>query len=220
MDDYARARRAMVDSQLRPNGVTDPRLLEAMGRLPRERFVPAGRRPLAYVDEDLPLTLAADARCLMAPMVFARLVQLAEIAADDIVLDIACGTGYSTAVLAQLAGSVVAIDDQAELVELATENLSELEIGNAAAITSALAAGLPDEAPFDAIVINGAVELVPEALLGQLRHGGRLVAVLRRGAVASATVFVKSGAEVASRADFDAATPALAAFARRPEFHF
>lgn len=220
MTDFAKARRAMVDSQLRPNAVTDLDLLEAMGTVPREMFVPEDRCPIAYIDEDIPLGTGPDARWLLEPMVFARLVQLAEIGPDDIVLDLACGTGYSTAVIARLAGSVVAVDDQPALVEAASENLTALDIGNAAAVVGELTAGKPDEAPFDAIVVNGAVDDVPETLLAQLKQGGRLVAVVRHGAVSTGTVFVMSGGEVASRAVFDAAVPALPGFVRKPEFQF
>jgi len=210
----------MVDSQLRPNAVTDYRVLEVMGNVPRERFVPEDRCALAYIDEDLPLGPGAGGRFLMEPMTFARLVQLAEVGPDDIVLDIACATGYSTAVLANLAGSVVAIDDVPALVERANENLAALDIGNAAAVIGELPEGNPGEAPFDCIVIEGAVEDVPDALLAQLKQGGRLVTVLKRGAVASATIFLKSGGEITSRTGFDAAVPALAAFDRQPQFHF
>jgi len=210
----------MVDSQLRPNGVTDARILEVMGRVPREMFVPESRRLVAYVDEDLPLAAGPGTRYLMEPMIQARLIQLAHIEPDDIVLDVACGPGYSTAVLAQLAGSVVAIDDQPALVDAANENLSALDIGNAAAVVAELTAGMPDEAPFDAIVIGGAVEVVPPGLIAQLKQGGRLAAVVRRGAVASATVFLKSGADTSSVIAFDANVPLLDAFARTPEFHF
>lgn len=210
----------MVDSQLRPNAVTDYRVLEVMGTLPRELFVPEDRRSLAYIDEDLPLGPGAEGRFLMEPMTFARLLQLAAIQPDDIVLDIACGTGYSTAVLASLAGSVVAIDDVPALVDRANENLAALDIGNAAAVVGELVEGKPGEAPFDCILIEGTVEDVPDPLLAQLKQGGRLVTVVRRGAVASAAVFIKSGAEITSRASFDAAVPALAAFDRQPQFHF
>ncbi|MEX0628479.1 MAG: protein-L-isoaspartate O-methyltransferase [Cucumibacter sp.] len=220
MDSFRRARHAMVDSQLRTNAVTDPRIIEVMGKLPRELFVPESQRALAYIDEDLALSPGPGARFLMQPMPFARLVQLAGIGPDDIVLDIACGTGYSTAVLARLAGSVVAIDDQPRLVEQANENLSALDIGNAAAVAAELAAGKPDEAPFDTILIEGSVEDVPQTLFAQLKQGGRLAVFVRRGPVSSATVFVKSGGEIAARTSFDAAVAPLKPFARKPEFQF
>lgn len=210
----------MVDGQLRPNAVTDHRVLEVMGTVPREIFVPEDRRALAYIDEDFSLGPAAGGRYLMEPMTFARLVQMAEIGPDDIVLDIACGTGYSTAVLAGLAGSVVAVDDVAVLVDRANENLAALDIGNAAAVVGELPEGNPDEAPFDCVLVEGAVEEVPDTLLAQLKQAGRLVAVVRRGPVSSATVFIKSGAEITSRTSFDATVPPLAAFDRQPRFQF
>lgn len=218
MDDFPRARRAMVDSQLRPNGVTDLRLIEAMGALEREMFVPGALRPLAYLDQDL--LLSPGGRRLLSPMNFARLAQLAELTPASIVLDVGCGTGYSTAVLARLCGSVVGLDDDAALVAAANENLAALDIGNAAAVSGDLASGRAKDAPFDAILIEGAIETEPADLLTQLKEGGRLVAFLARGRVASAAVWTRTGGEFARIVTFDSSAPALAAFARAFQFRF
>jgi protein-L-isoaspartate(D-aspartate) O-methyltransferase len=220
MNDLARARKAMVDSQLRPNAITSRALLDAMGTVPREQFVAEGHGALAYIDEDLLISGLPDRRYLIEPMPFAKMVQLADVGPNDIVLDVGCATGYTTAVLAALAGSVVAIDDRADLVEQAVENLSALDVGNAAAVTAPLAAGLPTEAPFDVIIIEGAIEELPEALLSQLREGGRLVAVRREGAVSRGMIWVRAGDQYPLRPAFDAAIPPLPQFARAPAFQF
>ncbi|NOZ31950.1 MAG: protein-L-isoaspartate O-methyltransferase [Alphaproteobacteria bacterium] len=221
MNDLSRARKAMVDSQLCPNGITSRALLDAMGTVPREMFVAKELGPLAYIDEDFPIPGSSPTRYLIEPMPFARLVQLAEIGPNDIVLDVGCATGYTTAVLAALAGSVVAIDDQPKLVEQAVENLIELDVGNAAAVTGELAEGLASEAPFDVIIVEGAVEDIPPSLLAQLRQrGGRLVAIKRDGAASRGTLWVRSGDDYSSREAFDAAIPRLPQFSRKPEFQF
>lgn len=209
MTDFERARRAMVDSQLRTSSVTDRRLLAAMGKLPRERFVPLERQALAYIDEAHLLQPGKSVRALSAPAPFAKLVQLADVQHGDKVLDMGCGTGYSTAVLAALAGHVVGLEDHPELAALARQNLQALGIGNAEIIEAPLDQAAAAPGPFDAIVVEGAVEEVPEALFDQLADGGRLVVLIRRGATAVANLFVKSGKDVAARPDFDASLPPL-----------
>jgi len=211
----------MVESQLRPNGVTDLRINKAMLEIPRERFVAASRQAFAYIDEDVPASEGANPRFVMEPMVFARLIQLAEISGDDIVLDVGCGLGYSTAVLSHLAQSVVALEDNAELVAEASARLAEVGVSNAAVVEGPLNAGYPSEAPYDVIVINGCVGEVPEALLGQLKDGGRLVAVVDNGPVGKATVYVRQDGAISSRVAFDATVAPLPGFEKkRPAFVF
>jgi protein-L-isoaspartate(D-aspartate) O-methyltransferase len=216
MIDFEHARTVMVDTQLRPANISDRKLLAAMGRIPREKFVPEARAAIAYVDIAQPL--AQGGRQLASAVTFARLAQLAEISPDDFVLDIGCGTGYSTAILAELAGAVVGIDDDDALVEAANANLADLDIGNATILKSDLAGGVPSEAPFDVIVFEGAVGAVPEALLAQLRDGGRLVAMITEGATATATIFVKSGKDIAMRPTFNASMPPLAGLQTQASF--
>lgn len=222
MIDYATKRRNMVESQLRPNGVTDFRINTAMLNIPRERFVAASRQSFAYIDEDIPFSDRDDgARCVVEPMVFARLVQLADIADNDIVLDIGCGLGYSTAVLAQLAQSVVALENDPQFVSEATSRLGELGVSNAAVVEGPLNLGYAREAPYDVIVVNGGVGEVPEGLLAQLKEGGRLVAVIDHGPVGRATLFVKQNNVVSRRAAFDAAITRLPDFDKKsPAFVF
>lgn len=207
MIDFENARTIMVDTQLRPASISDRALLAAMGRVPREKFVPEARRSVAYVDMDQ--DLGQGGRHLPSAVSFAKLVQLAEVQPTDFVLDIGCGTGYSTAILAELADAVVGIDDDGGLVGAANENLVVLEVGNATILQASLADGVPTEAPFDVIIFEGAVEYVPQALFAQLRDGGRLVAMVLKGSTAIATIFIKTGNDMAMRHEFNGNMPVL-----------
>ena len=165
MIDFARRRLTMVETQLRPNEVTDTRLLAAMGALPRERFVPERFRPFAYIDEGIevfPAIDAAPARVLLAPMVLARLVQLAAVEPGDTVLDVGCATGYSTAILARLGRQVVGVEPEPELAEAARANLRALELANTEIVEGDLARGCPEQGPYDVILLNGSVPVPPE----------------------------------------------------------
>ncbi|MEJ2459497.1 MAG: protein-L-isoaspartate O-methyltransferase [Novosphingobium sp.] len=219
MSDFAELRRQMVETQLRTRDVTDRALLLAMLDVPRERFVPEGRAGLAYSDMRHNLD-GAHARVLPAPEAFARLIQLGEIGADDVVLDIACGTGYSSAVLSHIASAVVALEDDPDLAAQADAVLTALEVGNAAVLSGDLAAGVPSEAPFDVIVIEGAVGEVPESLLKQLKEGGRLVTGIAHGRTVVATLFVKMDGVVTRHEAFDIALSPIAAFAVPEVFSF
>lgn len=221
--DFSERRVKMVDGQIRTTDVTDAAILAAMLSVPREAFVDPSQRELAYIDEDLryAATAASDQpRYLMEPSPFAKLAQLAEINAGDFVLDVGCGTGYSAAVLSRLASSVVALEADAALADSATANLSSLGYDNVVVVMGPLAAGYPSEAPYDVIFVGGSVEQVPEALLAQLKEGGRLVAVEGRGNAGVARLFLKSGGDVTSRKAFNAAVKPLPGFNRMPEFEF
>jgi len=220
MIDFAEMRRAMVDAQVRANDVTDLRIVAAMMETPRERFVPASLRSFAYIDDDLLVKEGAPARYLMEPMVLAKLLQAAEVGAGDLVLDVGAGTGYSTAVLSKLAGQVVALEEDAELSGLGSSVLVELGLLNAAFVQGPLTAGWPGEAPYDVILLNGAIEIQPDALLAQLKPEGRLVAVVGRGRAGRATVYTKTSGGIGSRIVFDAAVPVLPGFEARPTFVF
>lgn len=223
MDDFSSARIKMVDSQLRTEDVTDYAVLAAMGGIPRESFVPARMRALAYIDDDLLVKEATGdgrARFLMNPSPFARLVQLAAVDSSDIVLDTGCTTGFSTAVLARLANSVVAIESDPDLAEQASKNLVDLGVANAAVVTGHLADGYPSEGPYDAIFLGGAVELVPAALLAQLKEGGRLVGVVGYGRDAAAMLFTKTKGEIGSRTAFNAHAQPLPGFDKAQSFVF
>ena len=205
----------MVDCQLRPNKVTDEKVLSAMGSIPREVFAGPDYQGIAYVDEDIPL---GDGRYLMEPMVLARLLQAAEIGADDVVLDIGCGSGYTAAVCAGIAATVVAVESDPRLAAEATRIMGELEANNVVVVDGSLKEGYLQQAPYDVIVFSGAVPEIPKGIQGQLSEGGRLVAVLE---VESHAVLARNTRGVVScRAIFDASIPELPGFAREAGFVF
>lgn len=217
MADFATARRRMVDNQLRTSNVTDRRILAAMDEVPRERFVPEERQALAYADTVHNLGAG---RALPSPAPFAKLVQLAEVDPADTVLDIGVGTGYSTAVLSRLAAQVTGLESDPALATRARDLLAALGVGNATIAQGSLdGAGQPRDS-FDVIVLEGAVAEVPAGLFPLLRDRGRLVALLRRNGAGVAHVYVKSGGEVAARAEFNTALPPLAPAPREESFVF
>ncbi len=207
MSEFYRARKQMVDTQLRTNSISDRRLLATMGEIPRERFVPESRRALAYIDEQIPLAVAG--RALPAPAPFARLVQLANVQAGDDVLDVGCATGYSAAVLGRLAKSVVAVEPEPVLAADARENLAALGASNVEVVEAPLDGSGVAAGPFDVIIIEAAVDAVPQGLFGLLREQGRLVALIGSGMTATAHLFVKTAGEIAGRPDFNARLPSL-----------
>jgi protein-L-isoaspartate(D-aspartate) O-methyltransferase len=220
MVDFARQRQAMVDGQIRVNDVTDPRILEAMLEIPREQFVPRNRMALSYIDEDIRIREAhgaAPARFLMEPMVLAKLLQALEIETEERALVIGCATGYSAALVAKLAREVVALEGEEALAAEARRLLSQ---PNITVVTGPMNAGWPYAAPYDAILIDGAVEFVPEAITAQLKDGGRLAAVVGTGRATKALIHVRSGEFVSARPVFDAAIPPLPGFSRPPQFVF
>ncbi len=221
MNDLSVARTNMVNSQVATNKVTDKRVLGAMLDTPREIFLPASRKAAAYIDQDVVINEASEdgpARYLMQPMVFARLVQAAEITRSNDVLDIGCGTGYSSAIISRLAHFVIALESHASLADMAAAKLSELGADNAVVITGPLAKGYAGEGPYDVIVLEGAVDFVPDVLFEQLKDGGRLVAILDDGGIGRACVFTKAGASISKRVLFDANIKPLPGFGSGPEF--
>jgi protein-L-isoaspartate(D-aspartate) O-methyltransferase len=223
MTDFAAARRMMVDGQVRTSDVTDPRIIAAMLELPRERFVPAAYADLAYLDFDVPVTQAErgkSARRLLKPMVLAKLVQAAAVEAGDHVLDVGCASGYSSALLARLARSVIALEEEETLVRLTGENLKAVGADNVTVVAGPLTQGWQGGAPYDVIVLNGATEIAPHGLTRQLKAGGRLVAVLSRAPTGQAMVYRSVGGDVSGWPIFDAAAPLLPGFAAPPAFVF
>ncbi len=216
--DFAAARRSMVESQLRTNKVTDLRVLAGFSSVPREDFVAEAVRGVAYLDEDIDL---GGGRFLTEAMVLARMIQAAAIGADDIVLEIGSATGYGTSILARLAATVVALESDPQLSARAATALSELTIDNVVAVAGPLPQGYPDQAPYNVILINGAVAEVPQGLQDQLADDGRLVAVIRdRPGLGRAVLVRRLGAVASSRVLFDAGTPILPGFERAPRFVF
>jgi len=221
MTDFAAARRMMVDNQVRPSDVTDMRVLAAMLEVPRERFLPPSNAALAYLDLDVPVTAGdgGNQRRMLTPMVLAKLLQAAEIGPADRVLDVGAATGYSAAVLARLAGSVVALEQDEALAGRAREALSAVGVLNVEVAVGPLSRGWLGGAPYDVILLNGAAEVAPQALLRQLGDGGRLVGIEGR-VPGKATIYRAAGGEVSARAVFDAAAAVLPGFERPPAFVF
>lgn len=223
MTDFAEARRTMIDRQVRTVDVTDTAVLKALGTVPREAFAPPVMRSIAYSDADIPIggnDPGGERRFLVEPAILAKLLQLAEIEEDDIVLDIGCGTGYSSAVLSLLANSVVSVEVDPELAARATETLLELNIVNVAVVTGELANGYAPEGPYDVILMAGAVDEIPSALLDQLKEGGRLVTILGSGPAGRAVVAYRVDGDVSLRTAFNASAPALPGFAKARVFQF
>jgi protein-L-isoaspartate(D-aspartate) O-methyltransferase len=215
--DFERARRNMIDSQVKPNRVTDEAVIDAMATVPRENFVPKSKQGIAYIDEDIAL---GDGRVLIEPMVFARMLQSAEIRSTDAVLDVACAGGYSSAVIGRIASAVVGLESNADFARSAEKVLLDMGADNAVIIEGDLRKGYAKQAPYDVIMINGAIEDEPEELFAQLSEGGRLVAVKLVNGVGRATVWTRHGDDVSARPIFDAGIPALEEFAKAPSFVF
>lgn len=219
MMDFARARRTMVDTQIRVNDVTDSRIIDALMDVPRENFVPDERKVLAYLDDDVPVSAGGQpARYLVEPMILAKMLHAAAIGPDDVVLDVGAATGYSAAIIAHLASRVVALEEDPALAATARSLLAPQD--NVVLVEGPLVDGCSPRGPYDVIVLEGAVEVVPPALLKQLRQGGRLVAVVGRGRAAKCLVHTLRDDEVSVRPAFDAAIPALPGFAAPQAFVF
>lgn len=215
MVDFQRARAHMVESQLRAGGVTNAPILARMRAVAREDFVDSSRRDVAYVDDIQWLGNQASGRFMAAPVTLAKLIKLAEITENDTVLDIGAATGYSTAIIAGLADAVTGLEQDAALAATGAANLAALGLGNARMV-----AGDIDQlgsARFDVVIVEGALESVPPEFLAALHAGGRLVALIRTGAVSVAHLFVKSDRGVTARAEFNAFLPPLV---QRPSEEF
>jgi protein-L-isoaspartate(D-aspartate) O-methyltransferase len=222
MLDFAKARQAMVDGQVRVNDVTDPRVVRALLSVPREVFVPAGQKAMAYLDSDMPLDIegSTPGRMALKPMVFGKMLQAVGGGPESLALVIGAGLGYGAAVMAQIAAAVVAVESDAALAASMRKRLAGADIANVEVVEGDMTAGASTHAPFDVILVEGAVDAVPQALFDQLRDGGVLVAVVGRGRSGRATVYRRTGPEISGWPVFDAAAPLLPGFARPPAFVF
>ncbi|MGO4385976.1 protein-L-isoaspartate O-methyltransferase [Microvirga sp. 2YAF29] len=220
MVDFSQARRMMVDSQLRTFDVNDIALLDAMDSVPRELFVLPGRESLAYMDQDILVSEGAERRFMLSPMNLGRMIQGLEIDAGEKVLDVACGRGYASAVFDKLGAQVTALESDADLAAVAKHSLAAAGASRVKIEAGALDKGHHSGGPYDAILINGSVDVRPDTLLQQLAEGGRLVCVKGRGRSARATLYVRSGEVFGERNLFDAAAPLLASFVQEPGFKF
>jgi protein-L-isoaspartate(D-aspartate) O-methyltransferase len=213
--DFNVAREKMVASQIRTSEVTDPLVVEVMGEVPREKFVPADKQGFAYLDEDLAI---GNGRYLMEPMIVARLVQLADLEKSDSVLVIGASSGYLAAVSARMAASVIALECDPDLADRAAKTFAGLGVENVKVVVGNLQSGWTG--PFDAIIVDGAVEEVPDEFRNQLKDGGRLVCVVRKGPVGRATLITRAGESYSSRQEFDAMTPCIPGFETQQKFVF
>ena len=223
MSGISAARQKMVDGQVRPSDVTDIRIIDAMLAVPREPFVPESRRALAYLDLDLDVSEGGQgqpSRFLVKQVVLAKMLQAAEIKATDRVLVVGCASGYAAAVVARFAGAVTAIEGDSALAARAAAALAANDCGNVAVRTAAAADGAPADGPYDVILLNGATEIVPERLFGQLKDGGRLVGVFATSQPPRATLVTRSHGDYGHRALFDAVAPVLPGLERVPAFVF
>ncbi len=215
MTDFSTRRRVMVDSQVRPSDVTKFPIIEAMLSVPREVYVPEAQAEAAYVSECVDL---GEGRVLLEPRTFSKMLDALNLQNGELVLDLGCGLGYSSAVIARMVDAVVAVEEDAAMAADAQANLSGNDVDNAAVIEGALAAGAAKHGPYDVIIIEGGVEEIPAAITDQLRDGGRIVAIFMEGSLGICRLGVKSGDEVAWRFAFNATAPVLPGFSRQVAF--
>lgn len=223
MIDFSAQRTKMVDNQIRTTDVTSHSVQNAFLSVPREDFVPVAMRPLAYIDNDIEVLAATPvcpARFIMEPSPLAKLLQLAEVAETDVILDIGCATGYTSALLSRMGSSIVALESDETLAAQASETVSKLGYDNVAVVQGALEQGYAAEAPYDVIFVNGAVEVLPTALFDQLRDGGRLVVVEGLGNASQAKLYLRENGITAERPAFNTSVKPLPGFRKNAEFVF
>jgi protein-L-isoaspartate(D-aspartate) O-methyltransferase len=221
MSGFATARQKMVDGQVRTSDVTDPRILDAMLAVPRENFVPESKRALAYLDLDLDVAEGGrQKRYLVKPVLTAKLLQAAELSGTDNVLIVGAATGYAAAVAARLAGKVTATESDPALCAKGASAISDLGLGNVTFRTAAAGAGDSAAAPYDAIILNGGTEIMPDGLCGQLKEGGRLLGVFANRVPSRAMIVTRIHGDLGHRTLFDAVAPVLPGLERVPAFVF
>ncbi len=216
---FIRARKIMLESQIRPNKVIDEMVLSAFAEIPRELFVQKSMRDIAYIDEDLPLS---NGRSLMEPMVLARLIQSLNLGVSDNVMIIGVGTGYSAAIISKIVASVIGVESRANLIQKAENNLARLDITNTVLFKERLQDGYSKEAPYNAILIDGGVSFVPENILNQLANNGRLVSIYRPEieTAGEASLWMRAASNFSRTCLFNAQVPTLEEFKVKSEFIF
>lgn len=215
MTDFAARRMTMVDTQVRPNDVTKYNVIEAMLSIPREDFVPADMREAAYVSENVSL---GEDRVLLEPRTLGKMLDILDIQKDEFVLDVATGFGYSAAVISQLAEAVVAVEEDEAMAAEAQTALTDAEADNVVLHTGTLTEGAAEHAPYDVILLQGAVAQMSDAILDQLKEGGRIAALFVEGALGVVRIGYKVDGKMTWRHAFNAGAPVLPGFAREPEF--
>ncbi|MBE9476825.1 MAG: protein-L-isoaspartate O-methyltransferase [Proteobacteria bacterium] len=217
MTDYKTARTAMVDCQIRPSDVTKYPILEAFLSTPREAYVPTGTRPIAYAGEHIVLD---GGRAILDGRTYAKMLDALNVQSDELVLDLGCGLGYSTAILASMAEAVVAVESDAKMAEEASATLSAQSVDNAYVTNGALVDGNAKNGPYDAIILQGAVDEIPDALVRQLKDGGRICAIFRDKTHGECRIGYKTNQKLSWRSAFDASAPLIDGFETKPEFNF
>ena len=220
MSDFSTARLRMVDGQIRPSDVTDLRIIDAMLAIPREVFVPNAQRPVAYLDNEIDVGGTTAKRCLLKPVVLAKMLQAAAVSETDRVLVVGCATGYSAAVVSRIAGQVFATEPDAALAGEARTTLAKLGAANVTVTVAEPVAGDPAHGPYDVIMLDGATEIVPERLYEQLKMGGRLLGVYAQTRPARAMMITRSPADYGNRVLFDASASILPGLGAVPAFSF
>ncbi|PTE21184.1 protein-L-isoaspartate O-methyltransferase [Cereibacter changlensis JA139] len=215
MTDFSTRRLMMVDTQIRPSDVTKFPIIDALLAVPREVYVPRDRRETAYMSDNLPI---GSGRVILEPRTFAKFLDALNIQPDEAVLDLGCGLGYSTAVIARLAEAVVAVEEDETLATEAQRTLSQEGVDNAAVIVGPLAEGAAKHGPYDVIMLEGGVETVPEALLAQLKDGGRIGCLFMEGALGVARIGYRIDGAMTWRSVFNASAPVLTGFALERTF--
>lgn len=215
MADFALRREMMVDSQVRPNDVTKFPIIAAMLEVPKEDFVPARLREAAYVGTNIDL---GNGRVILEPRSFAKMLDALDIQPEDVVLDLGCAYGYSSAVIARLADAVVAVEEDPDMAREAESRLSAAGVDNVAVIEGRLAEGAAKHGPYDVIVVEGAAETVPQVILDQLKEGGRIGCIFMEHALGTCRIGIKTDGKVAWRFGFNAAAPVLPGFERKRAF--
>ncbi|KIN73258.1 protein-L-isoaspartate O-methyltransferase family protein [Sulfitobacter guttiformis] len=217
MTDFSKRRTMMVDTQVRPSDVTKFPIIDAMLSVAREDFVPATQREAAYVGENLNL---GQGRVLLEPRSLAKILDVLAIGGDELVLDVGCAMGYSTAVIARMAQAVVAVEEDESMAREAQDALVAAGADNAVVHTGALVDGAPQHGPYDVIVLQGGVAEVPASLLEQLKEGGRIAAMFMSGPLGEVRVGHKRAGQVSWRLAFNATAPILPGFDKEKTFSF
>jgi len=215
MTDFAARRRMMVDTQIRPADVTKYPIIDAMLSVPREIFVPDAQRDIAYAGEDLPLGAG---RVLLEPRTLAKMLDTLDLGPDELVMDVGSGFGYSAAVIARLAQAVIAVEEDESMAGEAQALLAEAGADNAVVHQGPLSEGAAEHGPYDVIVVEGGLEQVPEALVAQLKDGGRMACLFVDGALGEVRIGYKSGGNMTWRFEFNAAAPVLPGFEKEQAF--
>lgn len=216
--DYALSRFNMIEGQIKTNRVTDPYVLDAMAEVPREDFVPTAKKGVAYIDDAVEVSKG---RFMLEPMVLARMLESCALKETDIVLDIGCNTGYSTAILAKIVSTVVALEEDEVLAKSASDTLNALGVDNAVVVTGPMTEGVVKQAPYDVILFNGAVEEVPEVIKNQLADGGRLVAITAgKSTMSTVSVYTRNNELLSKRDIMEAGVALLPGFEVKKGFSF